>query len=325
MSALNRPHGHQGESQPMREVLAFLLCTLIWGSTWIGIEFQLGYTPIAWSVALRFGLAALLLFAACAVRGISLKLSLRQHIWCALLGLCLFSGNYVLIYHGSQYLTSGLVAVAFSFMSIVNLVNARIFLGLKIDPVVAASAVMGVLGLALIFSDEISKFSLEDAGLLGLLFCIGSTIVASFGNTVAGAERSKAIPLLAFNGLGMAYGTLFNIVFALMIGDAFVLDPRPSYWIALVLLAMFGTVTAFVVYLWLIERIGVAQAAYVAVLMPLVALAISTVVEGYEWQTSAILGVALVVGGNVMMSRRRAALARQISDTAETQPKTADA
>ena len=47
----------------MREWLAFFACVLIWGSTWYGIEFQIGVTPLAWSVAMRFALAALMLVA----------------------------------------------------------------------------------------------------------------------------------------------------------------------------------------------------------------------------------------------------------------------
>ncbi len=292
----------------MRESLAFLLCVLIWGSTWYGIEFQIGYTPLAWSVAIRFGLAALLLVLLARSRGQPFWFAPKHHLVFAGLGLCLFSLNYVLVYHGAYYLTSGLVAVAFSLISLANLVNGRLFLGQKIDPVIGCAAMIGVAGLGLIFSKEIEAVNLSDTGLVGLLFCLGSTCVASLGNTVAGTSHARALPLLSLNGWGMIYGTIFNLIFAVLLGDPFQIDPRPSYWIALGFLAVFGTVIAFTIYLWLIDRIGLAKSAYVAVLMPLVALAVSTLFENYVWTPVAGLGVGLIVGGNIIMARRKQAV-----------------
>ena len=99
----------------------------------------------------------------------------------------------------------------------------------------------------------------------------------------------------------MIYGAA--IMFALaLIGDApFTFDPSPGYVISLLYLAVFGSVIAFGAYLTLLGRIGADRAAYATVLFPLVALAISTLVEGFVWTPSALAGVALVLGGNLLV------------------------
>ena len=76
---------------------------------------------------------------------------------------------------------------------------------------------------------------------------------------------------------------------------------------SLVYLAIGASVIAFASYLTLLRRIGAARAGYATVLFPIVALAISTLVEGYVWTPLAILGVALALAGNVLVLRRRSA------------------
>ena len=291
----------------MREGLAFLACVFIWGSTWFLIEFQLGVTPEAWSVALRFLVSSLMLMVIILASGKTLRLEPSAHRWALGLGIFLFSSNYLLIYFGTGFLTSGLVAVSFSVLSLFNLINSRIFLGQRIDGILGLAAMIGVLGLLLIFQDEVGALSFEDATFTGIAFCVGATFVASLGNMVAAAGGGRGIALLPFNAWGMLYGAGINAVYAVILGDPFVLDDRLSYWVSLFVLAGFGTVLAFTLYLWLVSQIGLSRAAYVAVLMPLVALGLSTIFEGFVWTPTALAGVGMIVAGNVMIIRRRSA------------------
>ncbi|MCJ9429562.1 DMT family transporter [Kordiimonas marina] len=289
----------------MGVVFAFLGCVLIWGSTWYAIELQLGVVPKEWSLAFRFGIASIILFAWCLARGKRLRFSARDHGWMLTTGFFLFSANYLMIYWGTEYLTSGLVAVAFSTLSFMNIVNGRIFLKAPVQPSVLLSALIGVIGLMLIFKPEISHFSLADDSVRGLVFCLIGTLLASWGNTLVGTKSVKSIPLLPFNAWGMLYGALFDIVFAAFSGKAPVLDPRPEYWGSLLYLSILGTVVAFSLYLWLLGQVGVGRAAYMAVMTPVVALTVSTFMEGFHWTTPAITGLALVIVGNVVMINRK--------------------
>ena len=286
----------------MRVILAFTACVLIWGTTWYAIEWQLGHVAKEWSLTYRYAIAAAALVAWCIYKKHPMRYARRQHIYMFGTGLFLFSGNYVLVYWGTQYLTSGLVAVTFSLLTILNIFNARLFLGTGIKAKSVFAASLGVVGLILIFKPEFQAFDIADATALGLIICIAATLVASWGNTIVATETASSIPLLPFNAWGMIYGTLCNLAFALGRGEAPSLDPRPEYYIALIYLSVAGTVVAFSLYLWLLSEIGMARASYMAVMTPLVALIISTLFEGYEWTAYAATGVAFVLLGNLLMS-----------------------
>lgn len=286
----------------MRVILAFATCVLIWGTTWYAIEWQLGHVAKEWSLTYRYVIAAAALLAWCIYKKQPMRYTHRQHLYMFGTGLFLFSGNYVLVYWGTQYLTSGLVAVTFSLLTILNILNARLFLGASIQAKSVSAALLGVVGLILIFKPEIQAFNIADATALGLVICIAATLVASWGNTIVATKTASAIPLLPFNAWSMVYGAFCNLVFALGNGEAPSLDPRPEYYVALLYLSVAGTVVAFSLYLWLLSEIGVARASYMAVMTPLVALIISTLFEGYEWSVYAATGVAFVLMGNLLMS-----------------------
>lgn len=289
----------------MRIIIYYILVVLIWGSTWYAIELQLGQVAPEWSVAYRFFLASVLLFAWCIIRRRNLTFPIKTHMSMALLGLLLFSGNYILVYTGTGYLTSGLVAVAFSVLTILNIINARIFLKIPFERTILLGALLGISGLVMIFWPEVDQMSLSDDTTIGLGICLAGTMLASLGNTVAASKRASSIPVDALTAWGMLYGSVATALVALAMGKEFLLDGRVSYWASLLYLSLIGSVIAFSLYLWLLKNIGVAQTAYTAVMIPIVALIISTLFEGYIWTSASVIGLAMVVFGNVVMIQRK--------------------
>ena len=287
----------------MSVVIGFAACVLIWGSTWYAIEFQLGEVAKEWSVFYRFALAAVLLQAWCMLRGLKGNFDRSGHITAAGTGIFLFGINYLLVYAGTEYLTSGLVAVAFSTLTLMNIISARIFLGTPVHLPVLGAAVIGIGGLALVFGNEIAQFSWVDEAVVGLAFCLSATVTASLGNTIAASEKAKVLPILPFTALALFYSSGFNILVALASGQPMLFDTSMPYILSLLYLAVFGTVIAFTIYLWLIAKIGIARASYISVVMPLVALTISTIYEGFIWSAAALAGLALIISGNAMIIR----------------------
>lgn len=291
----------------MPVILAFTACVLIWGSTWFGIEFQLGVVAKEWSLFYRFGLAAILLLAWCRYKGHSISFNKHGQLAAASTGVLLFGLNYFFVYTGTEYLTSGLVAVAFSTLSLMNIFTSRIFLKIPIHIPSLLAASMGVIGLGLIFSHEMTSFSLSDGTIIGLGWCLLATFTASIGNNIPASKTAKIYHVLPFTGLALFYSSCFNFLAAIASGEPMLFDTSIPYVASLIYLASLGTVVAFTLYLWLIGRIGVARAGYIAVLTPLVALIISTFYEGFIWDTSAILGLLLIMGGNSLMVKLKAA------------------
>ena len=281
----------------------YALSTLIWGSTWLAITFQLGIVPPAVSVVWRFALSALILFAYALVRRMPLKFAAREHLWLAVQGFFMFGFSYVCVYLSEQTLTSGLVAVVFSIMVFWNILGMRVFFNTPINPVTLVAAVLGVAGVALVFWPEIANFSSSGAAVRGLGLALAGTVAASFGNLSALRNQRNHIPMIPQMAWAMLYGSLVIGVYAAASGYEFTFDWSVPYVLSLIYLALFGSVIAFGFYLTLIKRIGVDRAGYVGVAIPIVALLLSTLFEDLAWQPSMVIGVLLCVVGNVLILR----------------------
>jgi drug/metabolite transporter (DMT)-like permease len=278
---------------------------IIWGTTWLAIKFQLGSVDPMVSVLYRFMAAALTLFLYCKLRGLKMRFRLKDHIFMALQGLVLFSVNYWLIYLAEVHVTSGLVAVIFSGIVFMNMINGAVLLGSPIRSNVLLGGTIGVLGIVLVFWPQLISFSLSDKGALGLVLSVVSTFMASLGNIISARHQQNNLPVIQTNAYGMAYGAVIIGAISLISGKTFSFEMSLAYVGSLFYLSLFGTVIAFGCYLKLIGKIGADRAAYATMLFPIVALGISTVYEGYQWAPNNIIGMAIVLIGNWMVLSKR--------------------
>jgi drug/metabolite transporter (DMT)-like permease len=246
--------------------LLYLVTVLIWGSTWIAIEFQLGVVAPEVSIVYRYALAAALLFAWCRARGLPLGFDRRAHGHFALLGLLLFCLNYILTYQAQVHITSALSAIAFSTMLWMNIANARLFFGTRAGGRVLLGSVLGIGGILVLFLPEVRAFSFTDATLFGASLCVAGAFVASLGNMASQSAQRAGLPIVQSNAWGMLYGTVFTGLIAVAQGKPFVFDASIGYVVSLAYLAVFGSVLAFGSYLTLLGRIGAHRAGYAVVI-----------------------------------------------------------
>jgi drug/metabolite transporter (DMT)-like permease len=285
----------------MASLAIFFMTVLIWGSTWIAIKYQAGPVAPEASVAYRFLGAALLLFLWCGLRGLRLRFSRRDHLFMALQGLCLFCLNYVPVYWASKWLTSGLVAVAFSSVVVFSILLGALVHRRAIEPRVGFGALLGIGGLTLVFWPELRGVTLADLTLVA----IGLTLVGAFmgsTGTLVGSRNSKAgLPVLPVSAFGMLYGGLATAAYVTVSPAGWAWDPSPAYGAALAYLILIGSVIGFWGFLTTVARLGPERASYIPVLFPVVALAISTLAEGYAWPPEAVAGLGLVLAGNFLV------------------------
>jgi drug/metabolite transporter (DMT)-like permease len=289
----------------MYNAFLYLITVLIWGSTWLAIKFQLGVVAPELSIAYRFGLAASILIVFSLVRRLPLRFDIKSHGFFILQGLLLFSLNYILVYLAEGYLTSGLVAIIFSLIIILNVIFGAIFLGNPIRTRVMIGAVLGLAGLAFVFWPELSSFSLSSQKILGMVLAFIATISASLGNVVSARNQRHDLPVVQTNAYGMLYGALFMLILAFFRGAQLEFDTSPGYILSLLYLAVFGSVIAFGSYLTLLGRIGLDRSAYVTVLFPVIALILSTFFEDLQWGMPQLLGVVLILIGNAVVLTKR--------------------
>ena len=282
----------------------YLLTVLIWGTTWIAIKLQLGEVALAASIAYRFALAALVLFAVLLLSGGLQRLDRRTQGLCLAQGLCLFSLNFLCFYTASQWIPSGLIAVVFSTATLWNALNARLFLRQRIAANVLAGGALGLGGLGLLFWPELAGHEASRETLLGLGLSLLGTLCFSAGNLLSSLQQKAGYRPLSTNAWSMAYGALLLLGYCLLSGTPLEIDWSTRYIGSLLYLAIPGSVIGFTAYLTLVGRMGPERAAYCTVLFPLVALNISAMVEGYQWTPPALLGLLLVMLGNVLVFRR---------------------
>lgn len=306
----------------MNNLSLYLASVLIWGSTWLAITFQLGRVPPEVSVTYRFALASAMLFAWCAVRGLRLAYSWREHGWMVLQGVFLFGLNYVCVYLAETEISSGLVALIFSMMVFMNIITAWLFFGTRPVRATLLAAVLGVGGVALVFLPELGHGTGRGAAVAGLSFALASTVLASLGNMLSARNQRQGLPVLQTNAYGMAYGALFVALYALARGRPFLFEATPGYVLSLVYLALFGSVLAFGAYLTLVGRIGADRAGYTSAMVPVVAIVLSTFFEGLRWHATTFVGIALCLAGNVLVLRGKTASMRRAAVSASAPART---
>ena len=287
--------------------LLYALTVAIWGTTWIALKLQLGSVPIPWSIAYRFALAAVVLFAWLALRG-KLRLPRREVRWLvAAQGLCLFCVNFICFLNASRTIASGLVAVVFSTATLWNALGARLVFRRTLTPAIVGGGALGLAGLLLMFWPELARHGASADTWRGLAFALAGTLCFSSGNLLSARMQALGETPALTNAWGMLVGTGVLAVGCVATGVAPAFDTSASYVGAWLYLAIPGSVIGFTAYLMLVGRLGPERAAYCTVLFPLVALAISSVVEDYRWTPPALAGLALVMVGNVLVFRKPAA------------------
>ena len=288
-----------------RVALPFLTISLIWGSTWFVITGQIDGVPAAWSVAWRFILATLGMFALATATGNALAMPKRAH-WLALfVGLCQFCGNYMLVYQAELHLTSGIVAVMIGLMIVPNAVLGRLLLGQAITPRFALGSAIAIGGIALLLVNEARETPLGGDVSLGIWLALGAMFAASISNVIQAGETGRRVPLMTLIAWSMLYGTLIDVAVAAATAGPPVLPADGQYWLGTAYLAFAGSVVTFPLYYRLIREIGAGRSAYHNVLVVIVAMLLSTLLEGYRWSAPAAAGAALSLLGLVIALRAR--------------------
>jgi drug/metabolite transporter (DMT)-like permease len=285
---------------------AFLfLCTVVfWGLTWYAIKVQITFVTPEVSIGYRFALATAMMFAYLLLTRQLHRTRLTDHLWFLALGLFLFGFNFVSIYLGSGYLASGVVAVLFTISTLFNSLNNWIFNRQRPDGRVLSGALMGMSGVALLFSQDLATLDLGSERLLGMGLVFLGTYIFSLGNMVSMQVSRRGIPLTTAMAWGMFYGTIVHFCSAGLQGMAFPTPTDAAFIWSLLYLALPGSVLGFLVYLSLLKRVGPERAPYATVCAPVVALTVSTFLEGYVWTMEARMGLPLILLGNLFIFAR---------------------
>ncbi|MDK9695945.1 MAG: DMT family transporter [Siculibacillus sp.] len=286
------------------DAVLYAVTVFAWSTSWIAMKAQVATVAPEVSLLWRFLISAAVMWIWVGVRGDRLRFPLSAHLGFAGLGFFIFSMNFNLFYHGATGLPSGLLSVVFSLASVINLLLGFLFFRHRISGRVLFGGLLGFSGVAAMFWPRIAGADFDHAAAVGLGLCVAGTTSFCIGNMVSSAIQRRGVSVLSATAWGMVWGSAFLLVAVLIRGLDFDFERSAPYVVSLLWLAIVSSVAAFWAYLTLLGRIGAARAGYATVMFPVFALAISTVFEGYHWTASAILGLVLVLAGNLFVLRR---------------------
>jgi drug/metabolite transporter (DMT)-like permease len=289
----------------MNNYILFLITLFCWSPTWYLIKFQLGYVDPLVSVFYRFLIAAIIIFIYLVIKNKNLKFSINHHFWFLFFGTCLYSINYVFFYLSNTYLISAFPAIVFSTVVIMNILGETFYFKKKPSLKTLIGATIGMIGIIIIFKDEIFNFSLTEGTHIGLFLALIGTFCASTGNMVYQRNLNNNFPVIQTIAYAMLYGSLVTLMATQVRGAELLFENSISYISSLLYLAIFGSIFAFVSYLKLLEKVGPGRAGYVGVVMPVLALMISTIFEKLEWQIDLIIGLPILIIGAILVINQK--------------------
>lgn len=290
-----------------RILIPFAIITLIWGSTWLVITGQIGTVSPSWSVTYRFLIGGGVMLGYARLMGQSLRLGSSGHAFAAIFGIAQFVFNFNFVYRAELHITSGLVAVIFALLVVPNTILGRIFLGTEVSRRFIIGSLVAFFGVAILFTNELrNDIANNEATLLGVALTIAGVMSASIANIMQASPRAKAMPMASLLGWGMLWGTAINACFAWITTGPPTIEYSTTYIAGLLYLGVMASAIAFTLYFSVIRAIGPAKAAYSSVLIPIIAMGLSTVFEGYTWSLLAASGgIVTLIGMFIALSSNR--------------------
>ena len=164
---------------------------------------------------------------------------------------------------------------------------------------------VGMVGIIIIFNNEIFNFNLYNGTHMGLFLALLGTFSASTGNMIYQRNLNNNFPLIPTLAYAMLYGSLVTLLIAKIRGAQLLFEYSFNYIASLAYLSIVGSIFAFIFYLKLLEKVGPGRAGYVGVVMPVLALLISTIFENLKWQIDLAFGLPILIIGAVLVVNQK--------------------
>ena len=289
-------------------ILLFLGALFFWSATWsiIGLtQVNIDLDPTI-SVFIRFIIAGLIILIFVALTKRNLIFSIKDHLYFFVLGIFLYSGNYIFFYNSNVYLPSNIPATVFCLLTIFNILGERYIFNKPITTLALFGATLGITGIAIIFFKDFLSFNLNSGTTLGLLFALLATLSASIGNLIAiYNKRNFNIPLLQNVAFAMIYGALVALIVSFIKGAEFYIPLKNlSYLLGQAYLIIFGSVISFLCYIRFIEKESATKGGYIGVIMPILALIIAMIFEDVKPDIYFLIGLPLALFGLILILKQ---------------------
>jgi drug/metabolite transporter (DMT)-like permease len=277
----------------MHAFLYALMC-LIWGSTWLAIKLGLDGVPPFLGAGLRFVLSALIVGAVLVARRQPIRLTRDDRICIVSLGVLVFWFNYAAVYWAEMRISSGLTAVLFSTMPLTTALLSRFWMRSEtIGGGRLSGIVIGMAGTLLLFWPDDRLGPSQVAGMLAALF---ASTCSSISLVILKRHGGKSDPFV-LNVFAMGLGAVCLLSMSAMVERSIPVVWTQSNIVALVYLAVFGSVIAFSLYYRLLKAMDATVVSLSTLIIPIIALVLGRVFLGEVITPLAVAGVTTILAG----------------------------
>ncbi len=277
-----------------RDVIDLLLLSVLWGAAYLFMRAAVPAFGPAPMIALRFGLAALLLMPIMLWRGgwPVLRAHPRQML---IVGVPYTAVPFMLLAYGSLHLTAGLVAVLNATAPLFAALFAHYFLKDRLGAWRAAGLVIGFAGVGLLMAGSLS-FKSGDAA-LAVAAVMGTSMSWGFGAQYTRKHLAGADALVITVG-SLTVASLFLAPFAWATWPAH--NPSAQAWAEVAFLGVASSGLGYLMYFRLLRRIGPVRAMSVTFLNPVVALISGALYLGEGVTLQMLAGASVVLVGTAL-------------------------
>jgi drug/metabolite transporter (DMT)-like permease len=273
-----------------RLLVAFAILVVLVGTNTVAIRYSNRELDPFWNAAIRFVIAAAVFGALAAWRRTPWPGS-RAALGSAAYGVLAFVLFFAFLYAGLEEVTVGIAQTLLALGPLLTLAIA-VAVGLERPTARAvAGGLIAVAGVGVAFAGELAASIPWTAVLLVVL---GATSFALAGIV---AKRLPPIDLLLQNAIGTSVAAILLLGLSVVAGERQAVPVAPGTWLALVYLALPGTVLIFLLFLTLVRAWPATTVSYQFVLAPIVSISLAAVLLGEPIAPSVLAGAALVIAG----------------------------
>ena len=282
-------------NERLRIILAYLVVTMIWGSTWLVIKIGLTMIPPLIGAALRFVVAAVVLFGLARLWRVNVPWHRRARIVYAVVALFSFSVPFAMVYWGQQYISSGLASILFgTYPFFVALFASFLLPSERLTIWKISGIAIGFTGIMTIFSNDL-QFS-GGAAFWGMAAIVGSALLQGFSVIIL-KKYAEDIHSVAITMIPMAISGVFLFTASLIFESVTFSMFTWQSLLSIGYLGIFGSVVTFLNYFWLLKRVEAVYLALLAFVTPIIAVILGIILLGEAFDSRIYIGAALVLCG----------------------------
>lgn len=289
-----------------KAIFALSLVCFFWGTTWLASKEGVKHMPALQMVGIRQLIGGALYVLFFLYKGIKWP---RGHEWTVILILAFL--NFILSNGlstwGVKFISAGLGSIIGAIFPLWLVIIGLFSKDSRIPPQAILGLVLGFAGVCIIFYEHLDDFFNRDFS-FGIILSIVATWTWAFGTLYTKKKAASFNPYFSLGLQMLISGAALTMFTALFTSDtlqaAVPLTSIPwQSWAAIAYLVIFGSVIAFIAYLYALQNLPTEQASVYAYINPVVAVLLGAIIFNEKLTIFISIGGITALLGVYMVNR----------------------